>query len=215
MPVWDALFLEKENRWENIHDRVVEFADSMHARGCLRILDLGCGSGRHTAYLAAEGFEVWGMDNSPNGLAFTRERLEKASLTADLRLADMEHLPYQDHFFDGVISIHVIFHNTRAGLERTLAEIDRVLRPGGRALVTFLSPRGYRYGAGDEIEKDTFITDSGVDKGERHHFSTLAELGEILARFIVLNVNLEESFPDNPSNRSSHWEVLLEKAAED
>lgn len=211
MPEWDELFQEKEHRWDNIHDRIPGFAEQMRARGGRSILDLGCGAGRHTQYLAADGFTVSGFDASKTGLEFTRKRLEANGLQADLRQGDMECLPYPDKTFDGLISIHVIFHNTLAGMQRTLAEIRRVLKPGGLALVTFQSKRSWRYGRGIRIEEDTYLPDVGGDAGIPHHYSSLGEFECILEGFIVRDVHLQETLDDQNHTRSSHWEVLMEK----
>jgi len=211
MPKWDDVFQERENRWDFIHEQVMEFSSQMRDRPCQRILDLGCGAGRHTLYLASMGFEVSAMDLSETALEYTRRRMDEAGFSADLQKADMEILPYPSETFEGIISIHVIFHNTLAGMQRTIDEMWRILRPGGRVLITFLSRRGYRFGRGEKIEENTFIPDIGLDAGVPHHFSSLAEIEFSMNRFVIKNVHLNESIDKDDLHRSSHWEVLAEK----
>lgn len=93
----------------------------------LGILDVGCGTGLNMHYLSKFG-EVTGADASPAGLSFARERGHER-----LVMAPIEHLPFDDNSFDLVTALDVMEHldDDLAGF----AEIHRVLRPGGRALV--------------------------------------------------------------------------------
>ena len=210
MPTWDELFSNEEFIWQNPHEKVVELARLLKDRKKMHILDLGSGAGRHLVYLAKEGFRVDGMDFSTRGLAYAREWLAREGVGATLTRADMTALPYEDNYFDALISIHVIFHNTLALLRQTLSEIYRILRPGGLALLTFQSTRSYRFGRGIQLEPGTFIPDIGGDAGVPHHFMDLVEIGRELDQFCVRNVNLYENYNEG-SEKSSHWEVIAEK----
>ena len=210
MPGWDELFTKEIFRWKNIHDGVIELADWLDQKHNVQILDLGCGAGRHSVYLEKRGYHVVGMDLSWNGLGFTQDQLNNEQLPSDLVMADMISLPYRNNFFDAVVSIHVIFHNPLSKIRQTIAEILRVLRPGGVAVITFQSKRSYRYGRGIMIEPDTFLPDVGSDSGIAHHFSSLQELADELEGFIVRKVQLAEDLKED-GRRSSHWEVFIEK----
>lgn len=209
MPDWDVLFRQDEYRWKQPHERVVEFASLYPDPAGVKILDLGCGSGRHLVYLARQGFSVYGLDSSATGLGYAQKWLEAEGLSAELVQQDMTCLPYPDEYFDGLISIHVIFHNTLANMRKTIREIHRVLCPGGWALVTFQSKRNYRYRRGQEIEPDTFIPDIGADQGVPHHYSDLSEFDRECSQFIIRRAQLSEHLDDEAL--SSHWEVWLQK----
>ncbi len=209
MPTWNELFTKEEFRWKIPQEQVVALIPKLRERGAQRVLDLGCGSGRHTVYLAREGFQVCGVDNAENALLNTQAWLARENLSAELRAADIERIPYPDGFFDAVISIYVIYHKTIAGMRRVGDEIYRVLRPGGLALVSLQSRRGYRWGTGKEIEANSFRPDVGPDAGEIHHYSHLAEIETLFERFVIRRIELEERVEEG--NRHSHWQVLLEK----
>ena len=206
---WNELFEDEQFRWKHLNEHVVAFAALLKDQDSRRILDLGCGAGRHTVFLAREGFETCGFDIAETGLAQTREWLEREGLSADLKRGDIERIPWPDNSFDAVMSIYVIYHKPLAGMERAVAEIFRVLRPGGLALISLQSRRGYRYGAGKEIEPNSFIPGVGADGEIVHHYSDLSEIQRLFARFLVRKVELEEYM--EAENRHSHWQVLLEK----
>jgi len=94
------------------------------------VLEIGAGTGVHTKLLAEAGARVSAVDLTPTAVELTGRRLELAGLSADVREADAESLPYEDASFDFVWSWGVIHHS--AETNRVIAEIARVLRPGGR-----------------------------------------------------------------------------------
>ncbi|MDX3102437.1 class I SAM-dependent methyltransferase [Nonomuraea angiospora] len=101
-----------------------------------RILDAGCGSGPLFAALRDRGAIVTGIDASAGMLELARRRL---GADADLRVADLgSPLPFPDGAFDDVIASLVLHYLEDWG--PTLAELRRVLRPGGRLLVSVDHP---------------------------------------------------------------------------
>jgi len=107
-----------------------------------RVLDLGCGSGRHTAAAyRLPGARVVGVDVARADLAAARERLQLHDRLGahggghwDLCAADGLHLPFADGRFDLVVCAEVLEHVRADG--RVLAEIARVLRPAGALAVS-------------------------------------------------------------------------------
>jgi SAM-dependent methyltransferase len=93
------------------------------------VLEIGCGTGVHTRLLAEAGANVTAVDLTPTAVEFTTRRLTNAGLLANVVEADAESLPFPDASFDFVWSWGVIHHSTDT--DRVIAEIGRVLRPGG------------------------------------------------------------------------------------
>jgi ubiquinone/menaquinone biosynthesis C-methylase UbiE len=95
-----------------------------------RLLDVGCGTGHHLARMRARGFEVAGVDGSTEMLA----RARALNPDVDLRVAEVDALPFPDASFDVALCIEVFRYLPD---ERACArEIARVLKPGGVGLVT-------------------------------------------------------------------------------
>jgi len=210
MTEWDEILKREEFRPEEAHKAVVNLVSFLKARNVQKILDLGCGAGRHLVFLAKKGFEVYGTDISEVGLDQTRRRLREERLEAELKRSDMTVIPYPDSFFDAVISIWVIYHNTLEAMRKTISEIHRVLNEGGLVFLTFQSKRSHKFGKGKETEKDTFVLEEGLEKGVLHHFSERNEVKELLKKFRILDLRLDE-FIGKGGELNSHWEVLAEK----
>ncbi|MEV6640802.1 methyltransferase domain-containing protein [Amycolatopsis sp. NPDC051371] len=101
-----------------------------------RILDAGCGSGPLFATLRERGAAVTGIDQSAGMLEHARRRLGAG---ADLRVADLaDPLPFADAAFDDVVA-SLVLHYLR-DWQPTLAEIRRVLKPGGRLIASVNHP---------------------------------------------------------------------------
>jgi 2-polyprenyl-3-methyl-5-hydroxy-6-metoxy-1,4-benzoquinol methylase len=94
-----------------------------------RALDLGCGTGVVALALARRGFEVVGVDHSPEMLALARQKVAGAGLQAELETGDVRSLRFGDREFD-CITIQGLLHHLEE-LDPCLREATRVLRPGG------------------------------------------------------------------------------------
>lgn len=99
-----------------------------------RALDAACGTGRHARHLADRGHQVVGVDVSPEMLARARSRVPEATLIE----ADLQRIPAADAAFDLVISGLALAH--LAELSTGVRELARVLRPGGRLVISVLHP---------------------------------------------------------------------------
>lgn len=99
-----------------------------------RVLDLGCGPGWLVENYARGGAEVVGVDLTHRALELTQRRLQLGDLGAGLVQANLEDLPFATSSVDFVSCAGVLHHTPTP--ERGVAEIHRVLKPGGGALVS-------------------------------------------------------------------------------
>jgi SAM-dependent methyltransferase len=154
-----------------------------------RILDLGCGTGRHAVELARRGYQVVGIDLSPGQLARAREKAADAGVEVDFREGDARYLTFSEEFDLVLLVCEAAFPLMETDLDnyRILEAAARALRPGGRLILTTLNalqPLG-QLARGEQMESDfdpltlrnrfqfSFITDSGepitVDADERYY----------------------------------------------
>lgn len=199
MPDWDKIFTERGRVFTDPHSGIERVVKLIQDKKGSRILDLGCGSGRHVVYLSRLGFDVHGFDASSKALSMTQEWLKDESLHANLCEHRMEDpFPYDDNFFDAVISIQVIHHNLIKNIRKTIREIERVLKPGGILFVTFpvLKPRSPN--ENDDwnlvkVEEGTYVPQQGWESGIPHHYFTEKEIPIEFQSFDIDDIYLDET----------------------
>ncbi len=207
---WDLRWGSEQGRsdWMSPEKDVLELAGELKRREAKNVLDLGCGVGRHTVFLASQGLAVFAADASPNGLESTRMAVVEAGLPVDIRHSQMTNLPYPNGFFDYVLAWNVIYHGTPGIVKTSISEISRVLRPGGLFQGTLLAKRNTFFGRGHLIDVDTYVVD--VDDEEKRHphfYCNVEDILTLFAGFEILSLRLcEQKMPG-----SFHWNMVLEK----
>ncbi len=96
-------------------------------------LDVGCGDGALAADLARRGATVTGLDPDPTMIAAARNRVEAGGMQLRFVEGNAERLPFEDATFDCVVAVAMLCFVEHA--ERAVAEMARVLKPGGRLVI--------------------------------------------------------------------------------
>jgi SAM-dependent methyltransferase len=123
---WDKIFKQYGRVFTEPHEDIPKIVKLFKKKGVKRVLDLGCGSGRHLVYLARHGFEVYGIDISETGIKLSKEWLKEENLKANLKIGDIyKKLPYSNNFFDAIISVQVLHHNRIEKIRKAIKEIER------------------------------------------------------------------------------------------
>ena len=107
--------------------------DAVGAGPGTRLLDVGCGSGLALVLAEERGAIPAGLDISPGLLQIARDRLPEA----DLRVSDMEYLPFGDGTFDAVTGVNAF--QFAGNPQKALHEAARVTRPGGRVVASLFA----------------------------------------------------------------------------
>lgn len=98
-----------------------------------KLLEIGCGIGVDSIQLARCGFQVTGVDLTQTGIDVAKNHARHRGLAIDFRLGNAEFLDFRDAQFDVVYSFGVLHHTP--DMQKAIAEVYRVLKPKGRALI--------------------------------------------------------------------------------
>jgi ubiquinone/menaquinone biosynthesis C-methylase UbiE len=136
----------RERRWRR------RFLELSRLRSGESVLDVGCGTGTLAALagkIVGPSGRVCGIDASPQMIARARAKAVRAGIEARFEIAAAQSLPFADSSFDVALGTLMLHHLGRAGRRELIAELRRVLRPGGRALIVdFTEPSAKRRGWG-------------------------------------------------------------------
>jgi len=168
--------LDKYLRWEREYIRkLLDLVASPEPK----ILDVGCGDGRHCRIINQENGQAVGVDLSEGMLTEARKRCPDI----DLHQMNMLALEFDDGSFDGIWSSGSIYHVTKATVPAVLSEFERVLRASGVLAMSF------KLGTGEGLEANP-----GSYGGRPRYFAyyTREEMTRLLeeAKFSVVETSL-------------------------
>jgi SAM-dependent methyltransferase len=218
---WDRI-------WDDIHRRrawgkypkeeLIRFvAQNYYAapdRKAVRFLDLGCGFGASTWYLAREGFTVDAIDGSAVVIERLRKRLAEEGLPATLAIGDIVDLPYPKNTFDCVVDIACLMCNTPDDTRRILDGVHDRLKVGGRLFSIAATPDSTGAGIGERIAEGTYrsVTEGSFADVGTVRFSSREAIQRIYARFSELRIDLSEYTLDGGATKVSNWVIEGRKA---
>lgn len=181
---WDTLFKNNNNIWDKPAPIVEEYITKWKRLNIKTIADVGCGGGRHTIFSAQHELKVFALDVSDTALNKVSKVTQDLNLHKKISIDKIVSniIPLNDNTCDAAISISAIHHGTYQDVIKSLTEIHRILVNNGKFLLVVPSTDHPTYGSGEEIEKNTYITDKGIDKGVPHHFFTKQSLNNILEK---------------------------------
>lgn len=205
MANWNRIYQKKGYYRTRIYPPVTKFF-LKEKNTSNKVLDLGCGTGRHLIYLAKKGFPVVGIEQSQKAILLSTNWIKKEKLkNATITKGDFKKLRFASNSFDIVICIHAIYHGKLGDIKKSLNEIKRVLKKRGILLITFLSTRDEKYGKGKEIEKNSYIATSDLEKNVVHHFSDKAEILQLFRNFLLIKIKHRKE-----TKKTSHWHWIVE-----
>ncbi len=151
------------------------------------ILDIGCGNGRNMKY---DNYNFYGVDNCLKFIELAKQ------VSPNVYLSDMTSLPFEDNLFDAIISIasfHHLSNNIRR--EQCLSELYRVLKPGGKILLSIWSINqshnkklDNKFTYGDNIVP--FKNNKGENIGNRYYYIfQLDEIYNLLTKYFTIETH--------------------------
>ena len=177
--VWDSIYLKAGEVQKDVLPTVVSAAELFKSTNVKHVLDLGCGTGRHSIFLSNSGFEVTATDISEHGVTITQERALEKGLNIKVLCHDMRRIPFDDNTFDAVLCVWTSGHGLLEDMVAHKNEMVRVTKPNGFIFVDYVSKQDEYYGKGVEIEKDTFINNVPDEEDIPHHYTDENEIIEL------------------------------------
>ena len=228
MATWNELFEKDEFIATLPQPEVYKFVRMLEKRFSerpLKIWDVCCGAGRHTALIAELGHDIYASDNAPNALTLTQNLLKKKGLTTIMKLSDMTVCPWDDNLkFHGVLSWDAIHHNTIANIQKAVDIIYDKLIPEGlfmgciKAFSALNLPNGGKI-PGVEIEPNTIVFTSGPEASVPHHFFDEANIRNLFKKWKIellveqqyTYVETTDKYWENNPFHYSTWGVVAKK----
>ncbi|KUO70138.1 MAG: methyltransferase type 11 [Desulfosporosinus sp. BRH_c37] len=221
---WDQSYNNKDNFVFYPHEEVIRFVSKyIRKRVGLnnyldirpfdtnpKILDLGCGIGRHVIYASQMGLETYGIDLSAVAIELALHWGAEENilgLSERVKRGDIRRLPWADSYFDYVISNGVLDSMHFAIAKETIAEVYRVLRPEGLFYCDLISGDNSTHSREYEGEE---IVSSKHEEGTIQLYFNYAKInGLVKDYFEIVECNLIRKENVVSGNYSSRYHLVL------
>lgn len=217
--IWEEKYAaghQQRYPWDCVVSFIFRNAPRNRPRSEVTVLEVGCGTGPNLWFAAREGFRVIGVDGSASAIATAQQRFRDDGLSGDLRVADFVALPFEDASADLAIDRGSLTCCGTTALNAALAEVHRVLRPGGRFLFNPYADSHSSARTGTPGPDGLTVNiSSGTLTGVGHiRFASRRDLAELLDEgWRVLSLDRIEKTEMLRPEGSVHaeWMVVLEK----
>lgn len=202
---------EKTRKWLEPAIEAYYLSHRWCQAGFRRLLDNGCGPGRHAVFFAGQGLEVTGLDQSREALHYLSAWAQRESLQVEAVEGSLFQLPFPDGSFDCVMDYNASYHTDTAGYRQALSELRRVLKPGGEVYMTLLSQNDPGFAAAPpeaHLDRFTLIHEDGTP----HFYGRPEDFGDLFQGFsMALPPREIRTQGPGSSKESVHYHLLLRK----
>ena len=193
---WENTYKSKGVVQHEVLHTVQNSVNVLKRNSCKRVLDLGCGTGRHSIFLAKNNFDVYAVDISETAIDILKQRAKIENINnIHFKIADIYNTEFETNFFDSVLCVWSTGHGLKKDVYQSVLEMHRILKPGGVLLADFMSTEDYNYGRGQMLEDHTFLHNFLDHSDVPHHYSTEEEVKEMLIPFkkkIISKINYQD-----------------------
>jgi tellurite methyltransferase len=214
--VWDLYWGDQANHgwWEKPAAEVLDLIDALSPIEKPKVLDLGCGLGRHAIAFASAGFQVTATDFSAIAVRHLQEWSGRLRVSIETQVCDVTGDDFPPGSFDVVLSYNVIYHGLRTRFEEAIRHVHGLLKEKGVFFFTCPSREDGKYGFGEMVAPHTCKCVKSAIPGDIHYFTDEKDLIELLKDFRMMKLWKNEGYWNNNGERQffSNWNVQVEKA---
>jgi len=212
---WNFIYQQKGIVQSRVLDIVKKFEKILPNKN-LKVLDLGCGTGRHTFYLSRKKDRtIYAFDLSKKGIEIIKEKCKnKNILNVKTKIGNFSKLPFKNSSFDAILSTKALHHGSYNQINQYVSEINKVLKKGGLLLLVILSNKDFREKTGINYQGDerTKINcDNLPDSEIPHHFFNEEELKEIFSGYKFLEKKIVKRIAMKGLKPSIYYDLILKK----
>jgi tellurite methyltransferase len=213
--VWETYWKDQDNWnwWKKPAPEVLDLIRSLSPMERPKVLDLGCGIGRHAIAFALAQFSVTATDTSPAAIQHLNEWAQSLQLSIETHVCEVltEALPWEP--FDVVLSYNVLYHGLREKFADAIQQTRKLLKQNGIFFFSCPSRQDGKYGFGERVASHTYCCTKSVTPGDIHYFADEDDLAGLLAGFRTLSQWKSEGYWDNQGEQQfySNWNIRAEK----
>lgn len=185
--------------------------------GKRNILDLGCGLGRNTIYFAKQyGFRMTAVDLSDYAINYLKQAAIEENLVVDAVKEDMYNMPFTSSAFDCVFAYGVTSHLTSDKVGKLIAEINRVVKPGGEIYITMLSKSSsnFKFAKPEDLVDENTLRVVDEDGNEKFEFYVdIDDIKNYFKKFEICDEVVEYNIynMEKSDNYTKYFGMLLKK----
>jgi SAM-dependent methyltransferase len=224
---WNASYDRRENFVFSASDEVVRFVsrflrrrvgldeviDILPGAGNSKVLDVGCGVGRHLVFGSQMGLQMWGFDLSQRAVDVAKRWLLRFedSLTDDrVIVTDIRDLPWPDGFFDHALSDSVLDSMSYEIATLGIAQVARVLKPGGYFYCNLIARLGAQDG-NDDFAGESIVTATHEHGTVQSYFNEAKGRALLEPAFEVLSCFLHTETDAMSGAADGRWHFVLRR----
>ena len=212
---WDWKKVDDTDYWMDPSDESYFYAEKWKREGRKKVLDLGCGLGRHSILFSRYGFQVSAIDTSEDAVESLRKYSEENRMDIRCKVGDMHDLPYEDSSFDCIFAFLSISHTDSKGIKKVISEMGRVLVPGGAMFFTLCSKDTWSFTDADypKVDENTIVKTEGAEKGIPHYYVDKDDITRLMKDFQLIRVrHVDDCFFQRQWRNSRHYFIEAVKS---
>jgi SAM-dependent methyltransferase len=149
-----------------------------------RVLELGCGNGNNLMLFYQYGWETTGIDIDTNSLADAKQNFKLVDDGANGKYKFLQHdlsrgIPEMKALYDVILMPSVLYYIPRESMKKCLTGVRKLLKPGGSFYLRMRTLGDYRFGKGNQVERNGFVLDI-AETGEKGLLNVFYDEPEII-----------------------------------